>query len=78
MNVRDLITELEKFPDLATVFVQRADGADTVHRLDSTHEIWVKPVEGGSVLSGPYVEVEQGDGGRLAEPADDYGVLLYG
>jgi hypothetical protein len=74
MNVGDLIAELQKFPELSTVFFQRGD---EIVRLDSTHEIWVKSAD-GNALHGPYTEIETDIAGRLTAGADDYGVLLYG
>jgi hypothetical protein len=70
MIVGYLIEELQKFPELSTVFIQ-VDEPRTrqINRLDSTHEIWVKSAD-GSGIHGPFTEVEQ--------DAEDYGVLLYG
>ena len=59
MIVIDLIKELQAFPELATVFIQRYcphegmhDGE--IHRLDSVHEIWVRTVDGNGI-HGPYI-----------------------
>lgn len=65
MNVGDLIKELQQFPELSTVFIQR-DGE--IHRLDSVHAIWVKSKDGG--IWGPFTEVQS--------DAEDFGALLYG
>lgn len=75
MIVADLIKELQQFPELSTVFIQRVDGE--IQRLDSTHEIWVRSAD-GSGIHGPYAECETDDTGRLTTEAQDYGVLLYG
>lgn len=73
MKVGDLIEELQKFPELSTVFIQRDTGDREIHRLDSIHEIWVRTCD-GSGIHGPYIEVKLKEDGN----AEDYGVLLYG
>jgi len=69
MLVRDLIKELQKFPELSKVFVQSSD-SDVIRRLDSTHEVFVR---GDGILT----EILAGE---TPEPHEtvDYGVLIYG
>lgn len=67
MLVDDLIKELQRFPELSSMFIQMDSSG--IQRLDSTREIWVKSSD-GSGLHGPFTEVQ--------ENAEDYGVLLYG
>lgn len=70
MMIGDLITELQKFPELSTVFIQVDEPRQgQINRLDSAHEIWVKSAD-GSGIHGPFTETET--------EADDFGVLLYG
>lgn len=68
MNIGDLITELQKFPDLSSVFLQTADGA--IVKLDSVHNLWARH-EGMRLVE------TRGEGPEPFE-ADDFGALLYG
>lgn len=67
MFVHQLIEELQKFPEFATVFIKQ--DTDGIQRVDSTHEILVVSSD-GSGIRGPFTEV--------VENAEDYGVLIYG
>lgn len=73
MLVGDLIKELQKFPELSTVFYQQGD---EIVRLDSTHEIWVTLPNRDSI-AGPYTQIPEGET-PAADAVVDYGVLLYG
>ena len=72
MNVRDLITELEKFPDLATVFIDTDERG--ICRLDSTQEIWVKEER----VNTDHTRLVELAGTADANDAVDYGVLIIG
>ena len=74
MIVRDLIAELQKFPELSTVFVQTSE-SDVIHQLDSTHEVYVRPLPGSGFM-GPYVELHDNETPKNNEVID-YGVLIY-
>lgn len=71
MNVSDLIAELQKFPEISSVFLQTSDG-EVVH-IDSVHSLWAKHGEG---YPGPITETRDDDGTTFE--ADDFGALLYG
>lgn len=71
MNISDLIAELQKFPELSSVYLQTDDGQ--VVKIDSVHQLWVKHGEG---YPGPITET-RGDDNTTFE-ADDFGALLYG
>jgi hypothetical protein len=74
MMIGDLIAELQKFPELSTVFILVDEPrAGEINRLDSTQAIWVNSSD-GSGIHGPFAEVAA----DTDEPAEDYGVLLYG
>jgi hypothetical protein len=73
LNVGDLISELQKFPELSTVFILVDEPRQgQINHLDSTHEIWVKSVD-GTGIHGPFTELTETEQG-----AEDFGVLLYG
>jgi hypothetical protein len=69
MLVRDLIKELQRFPNLSPVFVQSSD-SDAIHRLDSTREIYIRVNE---ILT----ELHDDETPNNNEVID-YGVLIYG
>ena len=78
MLIGDLIKELQKFPELSTVFIQ-VDHPNTgqINRLDSTHEIWVTLPVASDGLAGPYTQIPEGETPD-ADAVVYYGVLLYG
>lgn len=75
MSIGDLIAELQKFPDLSSVFLQTGDGK--IVRIDSVHNLWVKYEGSPESCYGPIAETH-GDDDEGSFDADDFGALLYG